>query len=76
MNIYYIAGFSCILFIIIKILESKFILKKNELELKKIMKDSIIIFIIIILASYIIHNYIDNSELINQQKVFLNSPDF
>ena len=76
MNIYYIAGFSSILFIIIKILESKFILKNHELELKKNIKDSIIIFIIIILASYIIHNYIDISESITHQKVFLNNPDF
>ena len=48
MNIYYISIACALTFFIIKILENKFIMKEKNIQPKKYLKDSIIIFIIII----------------------------
>jgi hydrogenase-4 membrane subunit HyfE len=77
MNIYYISIACALTFFIIKILENKFIMKEKNIQSKKYLKDSIIIFIIIILIYNIYFNLIKkNSELNTSPSVFLNTPDF
>ena len=77
MNIYYISIACALTFFIIKIFENKFIMKEKNIQSKKYLKDSIIIFIIIILIYNIYFNLIKkNSELNTSPSVFLNTPDF
>ena len=76
MNIYYISGIVSIVFILIKIIEKKIILKQDNLNIKENVKDGIIIFLIIIAVFYIFNNYLVNTIIDTSPKVFLNNPDF
>lgn len=76
MNIYYISGIVSIVFILIKIIEKKIILKEDNLNIKENVKDGIIIFLIIIAVFYIYNNYLLDTIIDESPKVFLNNPDF
>ena len=76
MNIYYISGIVSIVFILIKIIEKKFILKEDNLNIKENVKDGIIIFLVIIVVFYIYNNYLLDTIIDESPKVFLNNPDF
>jgi len=76
MNIYYISGIVSIVFILIKIIEKKIILKEDNLNIKENVKDGIIIFLVIIAVFYIYNNYLLDTIIDESPKVFLNNPDF
>jgi len=76
MNIYYISGIVTIVFILIKIIEKKIILKEDYLNIKENIKDGIIIFLVIIAVFYIYNNYLLDTIIDESPKVFLNNPDF
>jgi len=74
MNIYYLSLLSSIIFFLVNLLYSKFY-KKEEVNIKKILQNSILIFVIIIIANTILSNFVI-SDVQNVPKVFLNNPDF
>ena len=74
MNIYYLSLLSSIIFFLVNLLYRKFY-KKEEVNIKNILQNSILIFVIIIIANSILSNIII-SDVHNVPKVFLNNPDF
>lgn len=74
MNIYYLSLLSSIIFFLVNLLYRKFY-KKEEVNVKNILQNSILIFVIIIIANSILSNIII-SDVQNVPKVFLNNPDF
>jgi hypothetical protein len=74
MNIYYLSLLSSIIFFLVNLLYKKFY-KKEEVNIKNILQNSILIFVIIVIANSILSNIII-SDLQNVPKVFLNNPDF
>ena len=77
MNIYYIAFILSIFFIVIKTIENKFIIKSPEFKIKNIVKDSFIIFILLILIDIIYNKFFKNFDTKSASPtVFLNQPDF
>jgi len=76
MNIYYFAICLSILFIIIKFIENKFIIKSPDFKIKNIVKDAFIIFVLIIIIYNLYNNYFDIAETKPVTNVFLNNPDF
>ena len=77
MNIYYISIACAIIFFAITLLESKFILKEKNIQIKKNLKYSIIVFIIIILVYNVYSKFPINESVTNgSPNVFLNTPDF
>jgi hypothetical protein len=65
---------SSIIFFLVNLLYKKFY-KKEEVNIKNILQNSILIFVIIVIANSILSNIII-SDLQNVPKVFLNNPDF
>lgn len=65
-----------IMFFIFKIIDTK-IIKKNQINIKHIIKESIFILIILIISLFINSQFktLFNSELL-APKVFLNDPEF
>jgi hypothetical protein len=74
MNIYYLSLLSSIIFFLVNLLYRK-IYKKEEVNIKSILQNSILIFVIIIIANSILSNIIIY-DVHNVPKVFLNNPDF
>lgn len=74
MNIYYLSLLSSIIFFLVNLLYCKFY-KKEQVNVKNILQNSILIFVIIIIANSILSNIII-SDVQNVPKVFLNNPDF
>lgn len=74
MNIYYLSLLSSIIFFLVNLLYRKFY-KKEEVNVKNILQNSILIFVIIIIANSILSNIVI-SDVQNVPKVFLNNPDF
>ena len=76
MNFYYLSSLSSLIYFLINIFYFKIIKKKN-FYIKKYIKNSILIFILIIISYYIILNFtkLEIQEEVTP-KVFLNNPDF
>tara|TARA_Y100000992_G_scaffold302656_1_gene278029 strand:+ start:10992 stop:11216 length:225 start_codon:yes stop_codon:yes gene_type:complete len=74
MNIYYLSLLSSVIYFLVNVLYFKFY-KKEEVNTKNILQNSILIFIIIIIS----YNILSNFVIIEKEtvpKVFLNNPDF
>ena len=75
MNIYIYALGASFLFLIIKFIFNKFINKENK-QIKPFLKDSIVVFISVILFNLLYVNFI-NIELNNHEiTVFTDTPNF
>lgn len=74
MNIYYLSLLSSTIFFLVNFLYKKFY-KKEEVNIKNILQNSILMFVIIVIANSILSN-ITISDSQNIPKVFLNNPDF
>ena len=69
-----LSGFITIIFFICKLLEAKVL--KQTFEPKKIFRDSIIVFICIILGFYITDNFDVDSVKNKHTEAFTGTPDF
>lgn len=76
MNIYYFAICLSLLFIIIKFIENKFIIKSDDFKIKNIVKDAFFIFVLTIIIYNLYNNFFNIIETKQATNVFLNSPDF
>ena len=76
MNIYVFSLLCCILFLSFKIINNKYIKKDNNLPIKPIIKDCIIIFISIIIVDFLYNKYLNNQKKNNDIAVFTDSPNF
>ena len=75
MNIYIYSLSISITFIILKLINNKYVEKKNK-PIKPILKDSILIFIISIIINYIYINFIKNNIKSSDVTVFTDKPEF
>ena len=75
MNIYIFAFVCCVLFLIFKFVLNKYINKENK-PIKPLLKDSIIIFIIIIISNLLYKNYLGIELKNNEISVFTDAPNF
>jgi hypothetical protein len=85
-NIYLVALVGSILFFIIKFFEARIILKDKELNMKQLIRDTLLVYVSIIAGELIIGQLtyvttgIDmlggNNVLKNQAEIFTNEPPF
>ena len=75
MNIYIFSLLSSILFLLLKILNNKYI-KKNKIIIKPIIKDCIIIFISIIIVEFLYNKFLNNQKMKQDIDVFTDTPNF
>ena len=76
MNIYVFSLLCCILFLSFKIINNKYIKKKNNLDIKPIIKDCILIFITIIIVDFLYNKYLNHHKITNDITVFTDNPNF
>ena len=75
MNIYIYALGSSFLFLIAKFILNKYINKKNK-PIKQFLKDSIIVFMAVIIFNFIFINFINIELNDNEISVFTDTPNF
>jgi hypothetical protein len=76
MNITYIGVITGLIFFVFKFFEVRFI-KKEQLQIKSILRDSIIVCVSVVLGNYIFNQF--NSLIIENNKtpnVFTGEPEF
>ena len=74
-NIYVLGIIISFIFLICKIIEVKIIHKEN-LDFKKIIKDSMIIYICVILANFILEQINNQTNNLYEAPVFTDGPAF
>ena len=78
-NIFYIAGVISVLFFVIKLVEMKFIDTDSKKQLKNIVKDTIIVYLSVVLANTVIgylSPVIQEVSSPSQPMVFTDNPQF
>ena len=75
MNIYIFAFICSFLFLAAKIIINKYI-NKNDKPFKPILKDSIMIFILIIISDQLYKNFLDKDMKNTEISVFTDNPNF
>ena len=74
-NIYLVALTISIVYIIFKFFEIRFILKEN-VNLKQLVIDTILVYFSVILGSFVIEQFIDKTKNLTQAPVFIDTPKF
>jgi hypothetical protein len=74
-NIYLVALTISIVYIISKFFEIRFILKEN-VNLKQLVIDTILVYFSVILGSFIIEQFMDKTKNLTQAPVFIDTPKF
>jgi hypothetical protein len=74
-NIYLVALTISIVYIISKFFEIRFILKEN-VNLKQLVIDTILVYFSVILGSFVIEKFIDKTKNLTQAPVFIDTPKF
>lgn len=74
-NIYVIALTISVVYIISKIFEIRFILKEN-INLKKLTIDTILVYFSVILGTFITEQFLSKTKNLTQAPVFIDSPKF
>jgi len=74
-NIYVIALTISVVYIISKIFEIRFILKEN-INLKQLTIDTIIVYFSVILGTFIMEQFLSKTKNLTQAPVFIDSPKF
>jgi hypothetical protein len=74
-NIYLVALTISIVYIISKFFEIRFILKEN-VNLKQLVIDTILVYFSVILGSFVIEQFIDKTKNLTQAPVFIDTPKF
>ena len=74
-NIYLVALTISIVYIISKFFEIRLILKEN-VNLKQLVIDTILVYFSVILGSFIIEQFIDKTKNLTQAPVFIDTPKF
>tara|TARA_Y100001935_G_C17056624_1_gene384641 strand:+ start:87 stop:317 length:231 start_codon:yes stop_codon:yes gene_type:complete len=76
MSIFYISGIVSVIYLVIKFLEMRFIVKENK-PFKKLFRDALIVYFSSIGGYYLIQQIEPISENLNEKVVaFTNPPDF
>jgi hypothetical protein len=77
-NIFYIAGFIAFLFFVIKLVEMRFIASDSKKPFKSIVKDTIFVYLTVILANTIISylNPVIKESTTSTPMVFTDNPQF
>lgn len=65
-----------ICFLILKIIENKFILKENKKPMKFLVRDTIIVYISCFIGLFVIEQLTPLTEIAKVPTVFVNEPDF
>jgi len=74
-NIYLVALTISIVYIISKFFEIRFILKEN-VNLKQLVIDTILVYFSVILGSFVIEQFMDKTKNLIQAPVFIDTPKF
>jgi hypothetical protein len=74
-NIYVIALTISIVYIISKFFEIRFILKEN-VNLKQLTIDTILVYFSVILGTFIIEQFLNKTKNLTQAPVFIDTPKF
>ena len=74
-NIYVIALTISVVYMISKFFEIRFILKEN-VNLKQLTIDTILVYFSVILGTFIIEQFLDKTKNLTQAPVFIDSPKF
>lgn len=74
-NIYVIAITISVVYIISKFFEIRFILKEN-INLKQLTIDTILVYFSVILGTFIIEQFLDKTKNLTQAPVFIDAPKF
>ena len=74
-NIYLVALTISIVYIISKFFEIRFILKEN-VNLKQLVIDTILVYFSVILGSFVIDQFMDKTKNLTQAPVFIDTPKF
>ncbi|ALH23027.1 hypothetical protein ceV_121 [Chrysochromulina ericina virus CeV-01B] len=74
-NIYVIALTISVVYIISKFFEIRFILKEN-VNLKQLTIDTILVYFSVILGTFIIEQFLDKTKNLTQAPVFIDAPKF
>jgi len=75
---FYYAGAICGVYFILKCVESKFIVKK-QLDFKKILRDTVLVYLCCILGLYLCNNYVsipNVTKVAPKADVFVGQPGF
>tara|TARA_B110000261_G_C13095345_1_gene361625 strand:+ start:4266 stop:4493 length:228 start_codon:yes stop_codon:yes gene_type:complete len=73
-NIFVIAGFISVLFLIIKFIEMRFVLKEDK-PLKLLVSDTIIVYLSIV-GGHFLYQQVIPDKILEHTTIFTGNPDF
>jgi|TARA_B110000093_G_C12914573_1_gene386337 hypothetical protein len=73
-NIYFVACFVSLLFLITKFIEMRFVLKEDK-PLKLLMRDTIIVYFSVLAGDFIMQQ-LNLQTVVEQTQIFTDAPDF
>lgn len=77
-NIYIVPGITAVLFFIFNYIDEKYIKKNNTINTKLIFRNSLLVFICVIISILVFEQAIPVTQLITNKKnvVFVSKPEF
>ena len=74
-NIYIIALAVCIVFLVSKFFETRFILKE-KVNLKQLVIDTLLVYFSVVIGNFVMEQFADKTKNLTQAPVFVDNPKF